>query len=482
MMFDKFKGIEFDEVSHKYFYKGKTAGMSTTGFIHQYANEFDEQIMAERVAKKNCKIIDAYLFDGDEPPILPILIEEVLEEWHFERDYACCKGNIVHRFGQELWGGEKFIYNINDYSQEYHERLKKDVPILFKQAENFYNDYKNLLEFVKDEQYLYDEDYDLAGSIDLLFKNKITGAYVICDFKTNKEIKFKGYGKMLVPLEKHQDCNFIHYSMQVYIYKHIVEKNTGLEMEPPFIVHFDVTKENYTMIEPLNLGLEVEKILNMRRERIMGKCIPILIIGKSGSGKSTSLRNLKKEEYSLVNPLAKRLPFKNDVKGLENNNYEVIKKFIKETPKDIIVIDDSNYLLTIEMMAKAKEAGYGKFTDIAKHYWDLIEFIKKLDGDKRIYLMSHEEIDEFGNIKVKTVGKMLENQCSIEGLYTVVLRATNENGEFNFTTKTNGNDIVKTPMGMFEDKTIENDLKLVDDTICDYYSIEKKEDKKDEEK
>lgn len=212
----------------------------------------------------------------------------------------------------------------------------------------------------------------------------------------------------------------------------------------------------------------------------MGKCIPVLIIGKSGAGKSTSLRNLKVEDYSLVNPLAKRLPFKGGATGLESSNYEEIKNFIAKTPKNIIVIDDSNYLLTLEMMSKAKETGYNKFTDMALNYWKLIDFIKNLDGDKRVYLMSHEEVDEFGNIGVKTVGKMLSNQCCVEGLYTTVLRATNESGKFQFQTATMGNDIVKAPIGMFEDTYIDNDLAIVDKAICEYYEINTE--KKDEEK
>ena len=213
----------------------------------------------------------------------------------------------------------------------------------------------------------------------------------------------------------------------------------------------------------------------------MGKCIPVLIIGHSGSGKSASLRNLTKEDYSLVNPLAKRLPFKGGQTGLESCDYELIKKFIQETPKKIIVIDDSNYLLTMEMMKKAKETGYGKFTDIALNYWKLIEFIKNLDGDKRVYLMSHEEVDENGFVGVKTVGKMLSNQCCVEELYTIVLRATTENGKYQFQTASLGNDIVKAPMGMFDTPLIDNDLKLVDDTICEYYEINKEEKKVEEE-
>ncbi|MEG0282940.1 MAG: hypothetical protein RR662_07175 [Clostridia bacterium] len=448
-----FKNVEFNEELHKYFLDGKEAGISTTGFIHCFSQEFNEKEMAQKIAKKtNCTV------------------EEVLKMWKFKRDYSCAKGNEIHLFAQSLWKNEKYETDYKNIDAEFVEQLKKDLAILQKQALEFYNDYKDKLEFVKDEQYLYDKDYDIAGAIDLLFKDKENEKLIICDFKSNKEIKYKGYNKMKTPLNILEDCNFIHYSLQVYIYKHILEKNTDLEMLEPFIVHFDITKENYTIITPKNMKEESKMLLEMRRIK-MGKCIPILVIGKSGSGKSASLRNFKKEDYSLVNVLSKRLPFKNDISGLSSSNYELIKKFISETPKNIIVIDDSNYLMTMEMMSKAKETGYGKFTDIAINYWKLIEFIKNLDGDKRVYLMSHEEIDDYGNIKVRTVGKMLENQCCIEGMYTIVLRAENENNNFVFRTKTAGNDIVKTPMEMFETNLIENDLKEVDKVICEYYDI-----------
>ena len=287
--------------------------------------------------------------------------------------------------------------------------------------------------------------------------------------------------KMLIPLQNIKDDALHHYYLQLSIYKYLIERYTNIKIYKTMIVYMSENIESYELIETPYLEEETKKILGLREERKMGKCIPVLIIGHSGSGKSASLRNLSKDDYSLVNPLAKRLPFKGGQTGLESCDYELIKKFIQETPKKIIVIDDSNYLLTIEMMKKAKETGYGKFTDIALNYWKLIEFIKNLDGDKRVYLMSHEDIDEFGNVGVKTVGKMLSNQCCVEGLYTIVLRAINENGKFQFRTKTAGNDIVKSPMGMFEEELIDNDLKSVDDTICEYYEINKEEKKKDEE-
>lgn len=463
--FDKFKFFEED---HHYECNGKRVGISVTRLIEEYSNPFDQQAIAEKVALRDNKSVS-----------------EVLEEWEYKNKFACEKGSTCHNYSQSLWNKEPYDVSIFDNSIEYVSAIHK----IQRQATNFYHDFKDKFTHIQDEQLVGSEEYDICSAIDHLFLDKDGNVWLI-DYKTNSILK--GYNddeknrrytkKMLIPLQNIKDDSLNHYYLQLSIYKYLIEKYTNIKIYKTMIVYMSENIENYELIETPYLMKEVELILENRRERKMGKCIPVLIIGKSGSGKSTSLRNLNKEDYSLVNPLAKRLPFKGGQTGLESCDYELIKKFIQETPKKIVVIDDSNYLLTMEMMKKAKETGYGKFTDIALNYWKLIEFIKNLDGDKRVYLMSHEEIDEFGNIGVKTVGKMLSNQCCVEGLYTIVLRATNENGKFQFRTKTAGNDIVKTPIGLFENELIDNDLKLVDDTICEYYEINKEKEKKDEEK
>lgn len=463
-VFDKFKFFEED---HYYECNGKRVGISVTRLIEKYSNPFDQQAIAEKVALRDNKSIS-----------------KVLEEWEYKNKFACAKGSYCHNFAQGIWSGEKCEWLDFNNDHKYYSACVK----IQGQANNFYRDFKDKFIHIQDEQLVGSEEYDICSAIDHLFLDKDGNVWLI-DYKTNSILK--GYNddeknrrytkKMLIPLQNIKDDSLNHYYLQLSIYKYLIEKYTNIKIYKTMIVYMSENIENYELIETPYLMKEVELILENRRERKMGKCIPVLIIGKSGSGKSTSLRNLNKEDYSLVNPLAKRLPFKGGQTGLESCDYELIKKFIQETPKKIVVIDDSNYLLTMEMMKKAKETGYGKFTDIALNYWKLIEFIKNLDGDKRVYLMSHEEIDEFGNIGVKTVGKMLSNQCCVEGLYTIVLRATNENGKFQFRTKTAGNDIVKTPIGLFENELIDNDLKLVDDTICEYYEINKEEEKKDEE-
>lgn len=463
-----FGKYEFIEDGHYYLCNGKRVGISVTRLIEEYANEFDKQGIAEKCAIKENKSVS-----------------EILEEWEYKNQFACAKGQNGHDKAQSLWSNA--IYQEDEFDGS--KGFKKACESIYEQADNFYKDYKDMFTHIQDEQVIGSEEYNIASAIDHIFLNKYTGEAVLVDYKTNSilkgfndDIKNRKYTKkMMIPLQNIEDDSLHHYYLQLSIYKFIVEKYTNIRFDEMFIVYMSENEENYQIIEVPYLEKEVKKILENRKERIMGKCIPVLIIGHSGSGKSASLRNLKKEDYSLVNPLAKRLPFKGGQNGLESSDYELIKKFITETPKNIIVIDDSNYLLTIEMMKKAKETGYGKFTDIALNYWKLIEFIKNLDGDKRVYLMSHEEVDDSGFVGVKSVGKMLSNQCCIEGLYTIVLRAESENGKFVFRTKTAGNDIIKSPMGMFEEETIDNDLLLVDNAICEYYDI-KKENKKDEDK
>lgn len=459
----KFSDFKFYASDHHYEYKDRRVGMSVTRLIEEFSQEFDRDTIAEKVAIKENKSV-----------------AEVLAEWDYKNKFACEKGSTCHEFAQSLWSKEP--YTEVDFNGDL--LFKNYVSKIQAQANNFYLDFKKTYTHIQDEQVIGAEEYDIASAIDHLFLDK-NGNVDLIDYKTNSILK--GYNdneysrrytkNMKVPLQNLKDDSLTHYFIQLNIYKFILETHTNIKINKMRIVYFSENIDNYEIIEVPLMQDYAKIILENRRVRKMGKCIPVLIIGKSGSGKSTSLRNFKNEDYSLVNVLGKRLPFKGGNEGLVTTSYEMIKKFIEKTPKDVIIIDDSNYLLTTEMMAKAKEAGYNKFTELAKNYWDLIEFIKNLDGDKRVYLMSHEETDEFGNVDVKSVGKMLKNQCCIEGMYTIVLRAIMDNEGYHFSTKNSGYDIVKTPIGMFEDKLIDNDLKFVDDTICEYYEIKKGEEK-----
>lgn len=207
--------------------------------------------------------------------------------------------------------------------------------------------------------------------------------------------------------------------------------------------------------------------------------ISTMILGQSGTGKSTSLRNMNPAETLLIQMVAKPLPFKNkewkSVRDggniLVTNNSDSIVAAMNKTQRDVIIIDDLQYLLATEFMNRAHEKGYDKFTEMARHYYDVVMASTLLPNNKRVYLLSHTDQNELGQVKAKTIGKLLDEKITIEGLLTIVLRTHVINGQYVFSTKNNGSDTVKTPMGMFEDEHIENDLMLVDKSIKEYYEI-----------
>jgi hypothetical protein len=137
----------------------------------------------------------------------------------------------------------------------------------------------------------------------------------------------------------------------------------------------------------------------------------------------------------------------------------------------VIVIDDAQYLLVQEFMARAHEIGYTKFTEMAKHYYDVLTTAISLPPEKRVYLLSHTDVSEAGQIKAKTIGKLLDEKITVEGLVTIVLRTHVINGQYVFSTRNNGADTVKTPIGLFDDEHIPNDLMAVDKAIADYYEL-----------
>lgn len=200
--------------------------------------------------------------------------------------------------------------------------------------------------------------------------------------------------------------------------------------------------------------------------------IPVLILGESGSGKSTSMRNFEPEEVRILNVAGKPLPFRKKIPKADNVGYEQIEAVIKKAEFKKYVIDDSQYLMAFEMFRKAKDTGYGKFTDMALHFKKLIDtVIKETPGDVIVYFLHHIEESENGKIKAKTVGKMLNNQITLEGLFSVVLLCTAEGSKHKFITQSDGSSTAKSPLEMFEPE-IDNDLKFVDGTIREYWELE----------
>ena len=199
--------------------------------------------------------------------------------------------------------------------------------------------------------------------------------------------------------------------------------------------------------------------------------IPVLILGESGSGKSTSMRNFDPSELTVFNVANKLLPFRKKLNVINNAGYGTIGKELQKQEKKIYVIDDSQYLLAFELFNRAKEKGYEKFTDIAVRFEKMLDYIiKGTPDDCIVYLLHHCETTDTGKIKAKTVGKMLDNQLTIEGLFSIVLYAFVEDDKHLFRTTNDGFCPAKAPMGMFE-PIIDNDLKFVDTTIREYYNL-----------
>ena len=199
--------------------------------------------------------------------------------------------------------------------------------------------------------------------------------------------------------------------------------------------------------------------------------IPVLILGESGSGKSTSLRNFDVEEIGIFNVANKPLPFRKKLNKINNANYSMILKSLAEPKLKRYAIDDSQYLLVGEMFDRAKETGYNKFTDIALNFRNLIDFIiKKTPDDVIVYFLHHCEHTEDGRVKAKTVGKMLDNQLTVEGLFSIVLLCKTDGQRHYFVTQSDGYTTTKSPMEMFN-LEIDNDLKMVDTTIREYYEM-----------
>lgn len=201
--------------------------------------------------------------------------------------------------------------------------------------------------------------------------------------------------------------------------------------------------------------------------------IPVMIFGESGSGKSTSLRNFKAEEVSVINVSKKPLPFRNNGLVIVNtNDYQRITSLLLKSQRKSIVIDDATYLLVGEFMKTAKTVGFQKFTDMALNFYQLVQLvIDKLPPEKIVYFLGHVDRDANGNERFKTIGKLLDEKVTLEGLFTIVLKTEVHDRRYTFATQTNGMDTVKSPMGMFEQLQIDNDLQVVDKKIREYYGI-----------
>lgn len=212
--------------------------------------------------------------------------------------------------------------------------------------------------------------------------------------------------------------------------------------------------------------------------------IPVLVMGRSGSGKTYSLKNFEPDEVGIISVEKGRLPFKSKLKVVRIPAYEKsenvtsmaqanaakyawLMSVIQKSKTKSLVIDDSQYLMANELFDRANEKGYDKFTNMAANFRNLIHFINELpEDDKIVYFLHHTETDTDGREKVKTIGKMLDEKLCIEGCFDIVIYCA----DHKFYTQSNGQSTAKSPEDMFE-LEIPNDLKFVDDSIRNYYQL-----------
>lgn len=217
--------------------------------------------------------------------------------------------------------------------------------------------------------------------------------------------------------------------------------------------------------------------------------IPVLILGDSGSGKSTSMMNLEANKTFLIQAINKRLPFpkpeskgwirRNDESPTGNvvitDNYDQIIKMIHGAAQsgkfDRIIVDDTQYLMANDFMRRAMETGFTKFTSMAVSFNNLFHAAMDCTGDTRVYFLAHTDLDLNGKTKMKTIGKLLDEKITLEGLFSFVIGCSEKYGKHVFKVRGSSHDTFKTPIGMFDTEEIENDLQLVEAALIEYYEL-----------
>lgn len=212
----------------------------------------------------------------------------------------------------------------------------------------------------------------------------------------------------------------------------------------------------------------------------------VLIIGQSGTGKSTSIRNLDPASTFIINVLDKPLPFKGYKKSYtpctkenKNGNYYssdnwayIVKAIeaVNETRPEIstLIIDDWQYVMANEFMNRVHEKGFDKYSELGAHAWAIVNTLSKCRNDLTSFILSHSEIDNVGRAKLKTIGRLLDEKITIEGMFTVCLHSRIIDQQYKFQTQNDGEYTCKSPIGMFDSQYIDNDLLLVKKAIEEY--------------
>jgi hypothetical protein len=208
--------------------------------------------------------------------------------------------------------------------------------------------------------------------------------------------------------------------------------------------------------------------------------LPVIIYGKSGSGKSRSLKFFAPDEILYINVESKALPFRQQFKFVAktDNVTQIQGQLAKMSDAKVrtAVIDDAGYIMTHLFMRNHRfmkgGAQFDMYNEIADSMYNLVKFVKEeLPDDNIVYIIMHEDTSDMGLTVLKTLGKLLDQKVCLEGMVTIVIRCMSKDGEHFFRTVTDGNDITKAPEELFEDEQIDNNLKFVDDKIREFYGI-----------
>ena len=198
--------------------------------------------------------------------------------------------------------------------------------------------------------------------------------------------------------------------------------------------------------------------------------VAVLVLGESGSGKSTSLRNFEEGEVGILNVMGKPLPFRRKLPKLDHAGYGAIQQKLSANKVKAYVIDDAGYLMQLENFRRIKETGYSKFSEMARNFESLIEWATQTDDDTIVYIMMHYDTDANGKMRPRTVGRMIDEKFCIEGACPIVIQSTIQDGRYVFVTKGDGFNGAKAPMDMLPD-VMDNDLKAVDTAIREYWDM-----------
>ena len=244
----KFNHIKYFDEPHKYFNQKGEEYVSATTFIKKFKKEFQTQVMAEQYAAKR-----------------GLVVEEVIAEWDLKRNISTVKGTLVHNMAENWWNNKAFPYDpsvaIKSFGYDIIKEKYDKCESIFKK---FWADASENLVPVKMELVVGDDEYKIAGMVDCLFWNKKSGMLEIWDYKTNKEIKkSNSYGnKMLHPISHLDECELNTYSLQLGLYKHIIMKNTDLQIGNCYLIWIHESNDNYKVIKCNDYEAELKLMIS----------------------------------------------------------------------------------------------------------------------------------------------------------------------------------------------------------------------------